>query len=302
MFTEGFFDSDGTRLHYIDWDGSGRALVLLAGLGGSAHLFRGLAPRLSERYRVVALTRRAHGQSERSESGYDIVTAVEDIRRFMDVRRIERATLVGHSWAGIEIPLFATTYPNRVEAVVYLDAVHVLLEPEPDASADPVLQALESQPSSDDMASIEAYVAFIKRSRPDLARIWCEAIEADRIEYVKSLVRYGPATEVVKKMRDGLGTHRYPAYGDVHAPALALVLGGREHPFLPPDASEELMQKGNTYYEENFVPRIRQRTQLFQEAVPDARIIELDTSNHMLFIAEEDATYQAIVDFLRKAP
>jgi pimeloyl-ACP methyl ester carboxylesterase len=217
----------------------------------------------------------------------------------MDVVQVETATLIGHSWAGIEIPLFATTYPNRVDAVVYLDAVHVLLEPELDATADPVLNALQAQPTSEDMASIEAYLAFIKRSRPDLAGIWCEAVEADRVEYVKSLVRYGPATEIVKKMHEGLGSHRYPAYGDVNAPALALVLGGHEHPFLPPDASEELRQAGNTYYEQSFVPRIRQRTQLFRDAVPDARVIELNTSNHTLFIAEEDATHEALIDFLR---
>lgn len=63
MLKERFFDSGGVRLHYIDWGGDGRPLVLLAGLGGSAHIYGGLAPRLASRFRVAGLTRRGHGRS-----------------------------------------------------------------------------------------------------------------------------------------------------------------------------------------------------------------------------------------------
>lgn len=305
MLTESFFDSDGVSLHYIDWGGGGRPLVLLAGLGGTAHLFRGLAPRLAERFRVVGLTRRGHGRSERPDSGYDVATAVEDIRRFLDLLGIERATLIGHSWAGIEIPLFATTYPHRVEAVIYLDAVYVLLEPVPDPAADPVWTVLQTQPRPEDLASREAYFAYLKRSRPDLASIWCEAIEADRLEDLPRLtvdyarpLRDRNSYNVTRQMHEGLGPHRDPAYGGVRAPALALVLGGTTHPFLPPDASEELQRAANTYYVESFRPRIQRRTDLFRQAAPNATIIELDTSNHTIFVAKEGETVEAIFDFL----
>ncbi len=254
---EGFFDSAGVNLHYLDWGGSGRALVLLPGLGGTAHLFRGLAPRLAERFRVAALTRRGHGR-------------------------------------------FANRYPDRVEAVIYLDALHVLLELAHDPAADPAFAVLETQPRPEDLVSREAYLAFIKRSRPDLASIWCEAVEADRLDYVTALARHGPATAIVAKMLEGLGPHREPAYGDVKAPALALVLGGTTHPFLPPGASDELARAANAYYVESFVPRIRRRTDLFREAAPDATVIELGTSNHTIFVAREDETIEAIFEFLRK--
>lgn len=301
MLTEGFIDSDGVKLHYIDWGGAGRAIVLLAGLGGTAHLYRGLAPQLAEQYRVAGLTRRAHGGSDRPDAGYDIDTLVGDIRRFMDHLGIERATLVGHSWAGIEIPLFATTHPGRVDAVVYLDAVNVLLEPELNDADDPALRALDLQPRPEDMVSSEAYLAFIKRSRPDLASIWCDAVEADRLAYVALLVKHGPATEIVAKMRDGLGAHRNPAYGEVKAPALAIMPVGTTHPFLQPDAPDALRRSANSYYAETRLPRIKRRTDLFRQAVPDARIIELDTSNHTIFVAREDETVDAILSFLSDA-
>jgi pimeloyl-ACP methyl ester carboxylesterase len=302
VFGEAFFDSDGVRLHYLDWGGSGRSIVLLAGLGGTAHIYRGLAPRLAQRFRVAGLTRRGHGRSDRPDNGYDIATLVDDIRRFMDALRIERATLAGHSWAGIEIPLFAVTYPERVAAVVYLDALHVLLEPEIDTANDPALRALEAQPGADDVASLDAYLSFVKRSRPDLAAIWCEAVESDRAEDARRLSRHGPAADIVSKMRDGLGPHRTPAYGAVRAAALALVPGGSTHPFLRPDESGELRDAANAYYRERYVPRARRRTALFREAVPSAVVVELDTSNHTVFVAKEDETLEAIFDFLGDEP
>jgi pimeloyl-ACP methyl ester carboxylesterase len=299
MFKEGLFDSDGVKLHYIEWGGSGRNLVLLPGLGGTAQIFRGLAPRLTERFRVASLTRRAQGHSERPDAGYDIDTLVDDIRRFYEHLGIEQAIVAGHSWAGIEIPWFATRYPEMVEAVIYLDAVYVLLEPRPDPAADPVLKALEAQPRREDMASRDAYLAFIKRGRPDLASIWCDAIEADRSDYVDSLLRYGPATTVAAAMDAGLGAQRQPDYANVRAPALALVLAGTDHPFLPPDAPDDLRRVARNYYGTQFRPWLERRTKLFREAVPSARIIELPTSNHTMFIAMEDETVSAMLTFAK---
>jgi pimeloyl-ACP methyl ester carboxylesterase len=298
VLTEGFFDSDRVRQHYLDWGGSGRNLVLLPGLGGTAQIFRGMAPRLGDRFRVSSFTRRAHGRSDRPNSGYDIDTLTDDIRRFMDFLGMEQATLAGHSWAGIEIPYFATKYPERVDAVIYLDAVNVLLEPAPDLSADPVMSTLEKEPSAADVVSVDAYLGFIKRSRPDLASIWCEAVEADRRDYIAGLSRHGAGAAIVAKMEAGLGAQHDPAYGDVAAPALALVLGGTTHPFLPSDAPERLRRGGNAYYVEHWVPRIQRRTDLFRQAAPHAQIIKLDTSNHTIFVAKEDETVAAMRDFL----
>ncbi|MCH7698376.1 MAG: alpha/beta hydrolase [Chloroflexi bacterium] len=302
MLTENFFDSDGIRLHYIDYRGVGRPLVLLAGLGGTAQLFRGLAPRLAERFRVVALTRRGHGRSQRPEAGYELDTLVNDIRRFLDELGVERAVLAGHSFAGIEIPRFAIRYPERVEAIVYMDAGYVLLEPQPNPAENPALQALDLVPRPEDLGSTRAYVSFSKRSRPDLASIWCEAIEVDRLEDLtmdgERVVLDGHGAKVTAQMFGALGPHRDPAYGEVNARTLAIVLGGQTNPFLPPDTPEVLERSANTYYVEKFRPWLQRRTGLFREAAPNARIVELDTSNHTLFVAKEDETVEAIFDFL----
>jgi hypothetical protein len=51
------------KLEVLDWGGSGRPLVLLAGLGNTAHVFDKFAPKLSSAYHVYGITRRGFGAS-----------------------------------------------------------------------------------------------------------------------------------------------------------------------------------------------------------------------------------------------
>ena len=113
---------NGITLHYLDWGGLGDPLVLLHGLGDSAHIFGKFAPTFSDRYRVIALTRRGHGQSDRPAYGYDLPSLVDDILQFCDAHHLEQITFIGHSFAGAELSYIARTAPQRVEALVYLDA------------------------------------------------------------------------------------------------------------------------------------------------------------------------------------
>jgi len=301
MLKEGFVHSDSIKLHYIDWGGAGRPLVLLAGLGGTAQHYRGLAPKLTDRFRVVGLTRRGHGRSDRPDSGYDIDTFVEDIRCFLDALGIEQAILVGHSFAGVEMPFFATRYPHCVEAIVYLDALFPKLDSAPDFSDDPVWSVLRIGPTATDLASREAYLAYYKRARPDWANIWCEAIEADLMEYAttKEDGQIEDHHDDALMNRILMAARTWPLeYAKVAAPMLAIVPAGNFHPSVPLDAMDELRRAADQYWEEKFLPWIRQRTATFRQAVPTARIVELDSSHHYIFIAKEDETVKAINDFL----
>ena len=51
------------KLEVLDWGGSGRPLVLLAGLGNTAHVFDDFAPKLTSQYHVYGITRRGFGAS-----------------------------------------------------------------------------------------------------------------------------------------------------------------------------------------------------------------------------------------------
>ena len=118
-----FVHVNGIRLHYLDWGGDGQTLIFLTGMGSSAYIFGGFAPLFIDKFRVLALTRRGQGNSDYPESGYDADTLTEDIRQFMDSLNIDKAILAGHSLAGVELTHFAATSPERVEKLVYLDAL-----------------------------------------------------------------------------------------------------------------------------------------------------------------------------------
>ena len=51
------------KLEVLDWGGSGRGLVLLAGLGSTAHVYDDFAPKLTSEYHVYGITRRGFGAS-----------------------------------------------------------------------------------------------------------------------------------------------------------------------------------------------------------------------------------------------
>jgi pimeloyl-ACP methyl ester carboxylesterase len=121
---DGFARLPGVTLHYVDWGGTGPVLLFLTGLGDSARSFDTLAPQFTDRARVLGLTRRGQAQSDAPPSGYDPRTLASDIRAFLDFMKIDRATLVGFSAAGSEMTPFASTYPDRVNKLVYLDAVN----------------------------------------------------------------------------------------------------------------------------------------------------------------------------------
>jgi pimeloyl-ACP methyl ester carboxylesterase len=302
MPEERFFDSDGVNLHYIDWGGAGRPLVLLAGLGDTAHIYRSLAPKLAGRFRVVGLTRRGHGRSGQPDSGYDLDTLVQDIRRFLDTLGFERSILVGHSFGGLEMPLFAIRHPQRVEAIVYLDALFPRLDPEPDLSGDPIWSVIPTEgPTAADLVSREAYLAYYKRARPAWARIWCEAMEADLMDKVTSKddgrLEFHHDDELMNRIYREVWPSRNPEYARVQVPMLAIVPDGDFHQAVPLDATEEFKLAANRYWDKKLLPWIRQRTAAFRQAAPAACIVELDSPYHHIFLAEEDRTLQAINDF-----
>jgi pimeloyl-ACP methyl ester carboxylesterase len=123
-----FATANGVRLHYLDWGGSGDALLFLTSLGGTAADFAPLAAALTDHFHVLGLTRRGQGLSDKPETGYDTSTLARDIEAFLDAMAIERVTLVGYSLAGNEMTEFAGVYPRRVASLVYLDAAYDLAE------------------------------------------------------------------------------------------------------------------------------------------------------------------------------
>jgi non-heme chloroperoxidase len=113
---------DNGRLEVLDWGGSGRPVVLLAGGGNTAHVFDEFAPKLTANCHVYGITRRGFGASSFSASDNGVDRLRGDVLAVIDALRLNRPVLVGHSIAGTELSSVATSHPYRVAGLVYLEA------------------------------------------------------------------------------------------------------------------------------------------------------------------------------------
>jgi pimeloyl-ACP methyl ester carboxylesterase len=114
----------GVALETLDWGGKGPPLVFLAGLGSTAHVFDDFAPRFTDHFHVVGITRRGFGASSSAPPPRDLDTLVADIAAVIDSLRLGQVILVGHSIAGEEMTRFAEVDSSRCAALVYLDAAY----------------------------------------------------------------------------------------------------------------------------------------------------------------------------------
>ena len=124
--TDGTVAVRGLRLHYLDWPSRASAaagtFVLVHGLGSSCHIWDLVAPQLAERYRVLALDQRGHGESEQPETGYDFASVVADLDGFLDAAGAQSPLiLVGHSWGASVVLHFAVERPARCAGLILVD-------------------------------------------------------------------------------------------------------------------------------------------------------------------------------------
>jgi pimeloyl-ACP methyl ester carboxylesterase len=171
MPPDSFVTVNGVRLQYLDWGGTGEALLFLTSLGGTAADFQPLAIHLTDSFHVFGLTRRGQGKSEKPVTGYDTATLTQDIVAFLDAKSISRVTLVGYSLAGDELTELAGTHPQRVAKLVYLDAAYDLAE-----NAELGRKAhLDLPAPAADKPTLEL-IARSNEYRPDYSRIQAPAL------------------------------------------------------------------------------------------------------------------------------
>ena len=111
---------ESVRLEVLDWGGKGRPLIFV-GCYLTAHVFDEIAPKLTPHFRVLAVTRRGLGASDRPTTGYDAERRAADILQVLDGLEIEKPILVGHSCGGWILHTIAAQHPQRVGGVAFLD-------------------------------------------------------------------------------------------------------------------------------------------------------------------------------------
>jgi non-heme chloroperoxidase len=113
------------KLEVLDWGGTGKPLVFLAGLGDTGHEFDELALEFVNSNHVYAITRRGFGNSSKpapTKENYSTGRLGEDVIEAIDALRLKAPILAGHSLAGEELSWVGTHHPGKVSGLIYLEA------------------------------------------------------------------------------------------------------------------------------------------------------------------------------------
>lgn len=103
---------------YAREKGSGQPLILLHGNGEDSTYFEKQMEYFSKKYRVFALDTRGHGRSPRGQGRFALERFAEDLRCFLDQKRLRRVILLGFSDGGNIALIFALRYPAYVDRLI----------------------------------------------------------------------------------------------------------------------------------------------------------------------------------------
>lgn len=109
------------ELDYED-HGKGQVLLLLHGLGSTKKDWDAQVPFFSKNYRVITVDLRGHGNSSIPTDDYGVLVMTEDVKTFMDLLQIDKATLVGFSMGGAIAFQMAVSHPNYIHNIVIVNS------------------------------------------------------------------------------------------------------------------------------------------------------------------------------------
>jgi len=116
--------ANGLRLHYLDWGNRNKQpLILLHGFLGHAHVWDRIARAFKDRFRVLALDQRGHGQSGWSQdTAYTIDDHFLDIDTFLTTLELSKVILIGYSMGGRNALFYAACKPSAGARLILVDA------------------------------------------------------------------------------------------------------------------------------------------------------------------------------------
>ena len=224
--SENWADVGELHMRFLDWCGEGLPVLALHGLASSAHWYDLVAPKLRDRYRIIAPDQRGHGQTTQANTGYDWQTLAADVTGLMDHLGITQAAVLGHSW-GCNVAInLAARFPRRVNALAMIDG---------GLSGGRVVQAttwdeFRTRARPRDVSGTR--VEFLDRLRQQLWFCWNEEVERivqtmiyeDEQGQIQDILRPENHAQVMKAMFDEPTS---TVWNQVQCPTLLIPAGPR---------------------------------------------------------------------------
>ena len=155
---------NGLSLHYLEW-GKPEAppIVCVHGYTSSAEAFNAPARHLQDRYRILALDVRGHGESAWSPTGaYRYADQASDLAAFAGQFGLDKFVLVGTSMGGIIAMAYAAEHAEQLRGLVIND-----IGPDAEVGTQRITQMVGSRP--DEFATLEEAMAYRRSASPILA-------------------------------------------------------------------------------------------------------------------------------------
>ncbi len=112
----------GSKMHYID-EGEGDPILFLHGNPTSSYLWRNIIPYVTPHGRAIAVDLIGMGKSGKPDIDYRLATHAEYLEAFINALKLTNITLVIHDWGSALGMDFARRNPDRVKAIVFMEAI-----------------------------------------------------------------------------------------------------------------------------------------------------------------------------------
>jgi pimeloyl-ACP methyl ester carboxylesterase len=124
MPKDAYLESKDLRLHYLDWGKNEKPpMLLLHGFMAHAHAWDEFASGFRDRYHIIALDQRGHGESQWSAGGaYSLDDHFSDIAYLIELLNLKDLILVGHSMGGRNALFYTACHPQNVGRLILVDA------------------------------------------------------------------------------------------------------------------------------------------------------------------------------------
>ncbi len=291
---------NNVRLEVLDWGGSGRPLVLLAGLGNTGHVFDKFAPKLSATYHVYGITRRGFGDSSApspANGNYSADRLGDDVLAVVDSLKLKRPVLVGHSIAGEELSSVGTRHPDKVAGLIYLDAGYSYAYYDR-SRGDLILDSLELR------KKLEQLMPGVGPQDPkqlvqELLQTSLPQVEKDLQDHQKELQTMPalpqPPSELPSAAQAIFAGQQ--KYMDIRDPILAIFAVPHD---LGPAFKDDPAARAAA--EANDAARAGAQAKAFESGLPSARVVRLPNANHYVFQSNEADVLREMNAFLSSLP
>jgi non-heme chloroperoxidase len=289
---------ENVQLEILDWGGSGRPVILLAGLGSTAHEFDEFAPKLSADYHVYGVTRRGFGRSSSPAFGYGADRLGDDVLAAIDSLGLRRPIVAGHSIAGEELSSIGNRHPERVAGLVYLDAGYDYAFQDQSHGSVTInineiireLDKLRFGSGASPQERRRAMHALADTSLPKFLT-WTRALLKEPPPQENPLIAYRPLARVPYAIISG-----QRKYTDIRGPVLAIFASPGE---VPPGIAQDSAMRA-TVAEVDSVTELQ--VSAFARGVPQARVVRLPRANHFVFRSNEDEVLREMRAFIGGLP